>query len=504
LVTRPNQVPIASPTSPPFALGRLEVVRKQRAASRRVPPGAGWTHAVYMLLDLALVMAGTSLTYCVRYLHFSPLDLKGTLSWNHPYQPQYAGLVFMYAALTLLFCRNGDLYWTRGGLTKLEESLAVGKAVILATVLLMVFVYLSGLKTISRAVVLGSACLNLTTLAAWRLWKRHIVELDISSGRRARNVLIVGAAEAGQQLAKVLEQNPDLGYIVCGFLDQENAADPRVLGRVEAVEQVARANFVDEIFITSPHDPKLVQEVAIKARDNRWDVKLVPDLYGGLSWGAPVGYLGEYPILELHREPIPQLELFAKRIIDIFGSSLALVFISPLLLVLAILIKLDSPGPVLYSAPRMGKKGRKFRCYKFRSMVPDADKIKDTLRSQNERTGALFKMTNDPRVTRVGKWMRRYSLDELPQFWNVLKGDMSLVGPRPPSVDDYEQYRVDDLRRLDVTPGLTGLWQVTARRDPSFERILELDREYIENWTPWMDIKIILKTLPVVLAGEGQ
>jgi exopolysaccharide biosynthesis polyprenyl glycosylphosphotransferase len=500
LATVPNQARIA-PEAPSLApRRRLEVVRQRSGASRRMlSPGAGWMHSLYMLLDLSLVLASAYITYCVRYLHLSLGSLKETLSWHGPYEPQYVGLVFLYGALTILFCRSEDLYWTPRARTPLEETLAVGKAVMLATVLLMVFVYLSGEKTISRAIVLTSACVNLITLAAWRLWKR-----EVASGRRARNVLIVGAAEAGQQLAKVLEQNPGLGYVVRGFLDQNNAADPRVLGRVEALEQVARANFIDEILITETQDRELVREVAIKARENRWDVKLVPDLYGGLSWGAPVGYLGEYPMLELHREPIPQLELFVKRSIDIVGSSLALVLLFPVLLLLAILIRIDSPGPVLYAAPRMGKKGRKFPCYKFRSMVQDADSIKDSLRSQNERKGALFKMTNDPRVTRVGKWMRRYSLDELPQFWNVLKGDMSLVGPRPPSVDDYEQYRVDDLRRLDVTPGITGLWQVMARRDPSFEKILELDREYIENWTPWMDIKIILKTLPAVFAGEGQ
>jgi len=217
-----------------------------------------------------------------------------------------------------------------------------------------------------------------------------------------------------------------------------------------------------------------------------------------------VDYLGEYPILELHREPIPQLELFVKRTMDIVGSTLALLLFSPVLLVLAIAIKLDSRGPVLYRAYRVGKKGRKFVCYKFRSMVTNADAVKDALRAQNERKGAFFKLANDPRVTRVGKWMRQYSLDELPQFWNVLKGDMSLVGPRPHPVDDCAQYRIDDLRRLDVTPGLTGLWQVTARRDPSFDKNVELDLEYIENWTPWLDMKIILKTFPAVFAGEGQ
>lgn len=457
-----------------------------------------------MLVDLVLVMTSAYAAYVVRFFNLPSVNLKGLLTWHGPSQPEYVGLVFMYGALTLLFCRSQDLYWTPRGRTSLEESMAVGKAVTLATVLLMVFVYLSGMKIISRAVVLSAAFMNIVTLASWRLWKRHVVNREIANGRLARNVLIVGAGEAGQQLAKALEENPRLGYVVRGFLDQNNSSDPRVLGRVEGLAQVARANFVDEIFITVPYDRELVREVALTARDNRWDVKLMPDLYDGFGLTTSVDYLGEYPILELHREPIPQLELFVKRTMDIVGSTLALLLFSPVLLVLAIAIKLDSRGPVLYRAYRVGKKGRKFVCYKFRSMVTNADAVKDALRAQNERKGAFFKLANDPRVTRVGKWMRQYSLDELPQFWNVLKGDMSLVGPRPHPVDDCAQYRIDDLRRLDVTPGLTGLWQVTARRDPSFDKNVELDLEYIENWTPWLDMKIILKTFPAVFAGEGQ
>ncbi len=484
MATVPNEAPIPANIASVAvdSRPRLEVVRSRAARSAQLQslassaPAGWWIHAAYMLLDLAAVLSSAYIAYCFRFPPPFFSSVKELFFWHGPQQPQYVGLVFLYGALTVLFCRSGDLYWTPRGRTRFEETLAVSKAVILATALLMVFVYLSGLKTISRAVVLSAAGMSIVSLAAWRLWKRHLVEKEIARGFRARNVLIVGAGNAGKQLAKVLEESPQLGYSVRGFLDQDNPTDPQVLGRVEALAQVARANFVDEIFITTPSDRELVCEVAREARLNGWNVKLIPDLYDGLGWGAPVNYVGEYPVLELHREPIPQLELFVKRTMDIIGSSLALVLLFPVMMLLAIAIKLDSPGPLFYGALRM----------------------------VNERQGALFKLSNDPRMTRVGKWMRRYSLDELPQFWNVLKGDMSLVGPRPPSLDDYEQYRVDDLRRLDVTPGITGLWQITARRDPSFERILQLDLEYIETWTPWLDMKIILKTLPKVLAGEGQ
>jgi exopolysaccharide biosynthesis polyprenyl glycosylphosphotransferase len=209
-------------------------------------------------------------------------------------------------------------------------------------------------------------------------------------------------------------------------------------------------------------------------------------------------------VLQLSSQSTPVVEFFVKRVLDVCLSSLALLVGAPLMLIAAVAIKLDSPGPVIYSAWRVGRKGRKFRCFKFRTMVADADAKKDNLRHMNQRNGATFKIANDPRITPVGRMLRKYSIDELPQFFNVLKGDMSVVGPRPHPVDDFEQYQLADLRRLDVLPGLTGLWQVSARHDPSFEKNVMLDLEYIQNWTFWMDLKIIFRTIPEVFRGSGR
>jgi lipopolysaccharide/colanic/teichoic acid biosynthesis glycosyltransferase len=175
-----------------------------------------------------------------------------------------------------------------------------------------------------------------------------------------------------------------------------------------------------------------------------------------------------------------------------------------LLAVIAGFIRLDSRGPVLYCAQRAGRKGKLFRCYKFRTMVSGADRLKDDLRENNQRSGPFFKISNDPRITRLGRFLRRYSLDELPQLWNVVKGDMSLVGPRPHPLEDVAGYEIEHLARLDVTPGITGLWQVTARRDPSFQRGMELDREYIRTWSLRSDMRILLKTFLAVVQGSGD
>ena len=166
-----------------------------------------------------------------------------------------------------------------------------------------------------------------------------------------------------------------------------------------------------------------------------------------------------------------------------------------MLLAVAIAVKLDSPGPIFYSSERIGKKGRVFRCIKFRTMVRDADKRRADVMHMNERDGVLFKISNDPRITTVGRFLRKYSLDELPQFFNVLKGDMSIVGPRPPLASEVQEYKLSHLRRLDVMPGITGLWQVQARQDPSFDSYISLDVAYIDNWSIWLDLKIIVRTI---------
>lgn len=294
-----------------------------------------------------------------------------------------------------------------------------------------------------------------------------------------------------------------LRYRVVGFLDENAPNDPQACGRIEHISRVARACFVDEIFVTIPSDRDLVKEVAIAARRDRLSVTVIPDLYDGLGWNAPLRRIGSFPAMDLNWMPARTPALFAKRLMDIFLASIALVLTGPIIAVLSLLIIRDSPGPAFYRSKRVGQKGRVFSCYKLRTMVTDADERKDALRKRNEREGPFFKITDDPRITHIGTFLRKYSLDELPQLWNVLVGEMSLVGPRPHPIDDYALYTLDDLRRLEARPGLTGLWQVTARRDPSFQTSMRLDLDYIDNWNFRMDVQILMRTLSAVLRAEG-
>ena len=317
------------------------------------------------------------------------------------------------------------------------------------------------------------------------------------------NVLIVGAGKSGRGLAAHLKQRRSDNHFVMGFVDERAAVRGDVRGRVNDLARVIREQFIDEIVITPPYDRELVQRVAREARRNRISVAILPELFGFAPQSVSFGTLGDTPVLKLYEERRPLVSIFLKRVIDIAMSASILLLISPFLALIAAWIRVDSPGPAFYRSLRVGKKGRSFVCFKLRTMVADADRLREDLRTRNERQGPFFKMQNDPRITRLGRFLRRYSIDELPQLWNVLKGEMSLVGPRPHPLPDFEAYELDHLRRLNITPGLTGLWQITARSDPSFERNMELDLEYIEHWSLRLDIKILWKTVAVVLRGTG-
>jgi exopolysaccharide biosynthesis polyprenyl glycosylphosphotransferase len=461
--------------------------------------------SLYAIIDMLLVCGSALLIYGMRF-GFST-------DWNAVVLPRqvighislqtYPSFLVLYCSLVFLGCVSQGLYRTPRELSALAESLRVAKAVGVATALLVLFIFTSGNREISRLVVVLAGAANIVTLSGWRYAKRRIVLHRAEKGHGQSRALIVGAGKMGQAFASWLQQNRNLGYDFCGFLDPHPNGDKRVLGCVSEFRSVALAQFVDEVFVTLPADGPMIKQLFLEARDLRLDLHVLPDLYDGLAWRAPVHMIGGFPILELHREPIPTTGLAIKRVIDVVASSLGLVLVSPLLAAAAIWIRLDSKGPAIYCAPRVGKKGKQFMCYKLRSMCVTADVEKEMLRRENERKGPFFKMEEDPRVTRCGRWLRKLSIDELPQLLNVLRGEMSLVGPRPHPVDDYEQYTLEHLRRLDVKPGMTGLWQVTARRDPSFETNMKLDLHYIENWTLGLDMKILLRTVPAVVRAEG-
>lgn len=410
------------------------------------------------------------------------------------------GIALLHAALITLLGYSEGLYSATARLR--QQSLALGKSIFLATTVLGIgYAFQTPWTTI--VLIATSGVFHFGALFTWR-WQASYQESASDSRTHARNVLIVGAGPIGRRLATYLDTHPENGRAVSGFLDDERLSSDRVLGGFGDLARVARSGFVDEIILAAPQDRDAALRLLSEAQHLKLDVEIVPELFGRKPVSAEVEHIGELPIICMHAERLPEIGLAIKRALDVCGAAAALLMLGPLMALIAAAIKFNSPGAIFYSAKRGGRKGRVFACHKFRTMISDADSQKSALRQNNQRSGPFFKMAGDPRITRVGRFLRRYSLDELPQLWNVLRGEMSLVGPRPHPLDDLAAYGIEHLARLDVTPGITGLWQVTARRDPSFARGMELDREYIRTWSLAMDLRILARTFVAVMTGSGE
>jgi exopolysaccharide biosynthesis polyprenyl glycosylphosphotransferase len=460
-----------------------------------------WNWVRSVSADLALVM--------LNWLLIGALLVPMRMVFPHRRVFSYAagapffllGVALLHGAFITLIGYASGLYTNFGGLR--EQRRVLGNSVLWSTALLAVASVLQGNPLTRAGLFLVAGALHLATLYGWRRSLFHRCRADVRT-ENTRNVLIVGAGAAGQRVASQLRRFSGTAKNVCGFLDDEKPLEEGVIGRVSDLACVARRAFIDEVILAAPGDRNLAQEIVREARRLRLDVEIVPELFGCKPADPAMERVGDLPLICLHAERLPGAALAIKRLFDVLAAAFGLLVASPLFAIIAVLIKADSPGTILYRAQRAGRKGLPFPCFKFRTMVSNAEALKGGLRGNNQRSGPFFKITGDPRITRVGRFLRRYSLDELPQLWNVLRGEMSLVGPRPHPLDDFAGYHTRHLARLDMTPGITGLWQVTARRDPSFQRGMELDREYIQRWNLGLDFQILLKTIFAVLQGGGE
>ncbi len=329
-----------------------------------------------------------------------------------------------------------------------------------------------------------------------------------------RRVLVVGSGPQAKKLTESLrantsaEQNPPrvLGYLDF-YADKEHRQVPKaqILGGVSEISTILRDNVVDEVILAVPCSLLPGVETVVRACEEEGvNLRLMADFFDVRMARTSVVECGEIPLLTL--EPVAQSkwQLVGKRLLDLIVVLSALPLLLPLFSLIALAVKFDSPGPIFFSQERVGFRKRKFSMLKFRSMVVNAEQLQDQLEHLNEAKGPIFKIANDPRITRVGKLLRRTSLDELPQLLHVLSGEMSLVGPRPMSVRDVELFdKGIQRKRFSVKPGLTCLWQISGRSTLPFSTWLKLDIDYIENWSLWFDLKILLKTIPAVLAGKG-
>jgi len=372
----------------------------------------------------------------------------------------------------------------------------------------IIFLYRSGFY--SRIIFIYAGLLSVMFLGISRLIKVALLRQIRRKGIGIKQLLIIGAGEVGRTVMRTVVANPEYGLQIIGFLDDHPAKGEtdigrfRALGRIDNLADVLETVQIDDVIITLPwqYHRKIMQIMTLCERKNI-RTRIVPDLFQMRISRMQVEELAGVPMIGVKEANISGLNQIIKRTIDIVFAAGGLILSAPLLGLMAMMIKMESPGPVLFQQERVGKNGKLFTIYKFRSMVEGADAQKESLQRLNEADGPLFKIKDDPRMTRVGKLMRRLSFDELPQLYNVLTGDMSLIGPRPPIPSEVDQYQEWHKRRLEVAPGLTGLSQVRGRSELTFDETALLDIYYIENWSPALDTKILLQTIPRVLFGSG-
>jgi exopolysaccharide biosynthesis polyprenyl glycosylphosphotransferase len=366
---------------------------------------------------------------------------------------------------------------------------------------------LGGFHTVAPVTVLLFWLFALFLLPLARTLVRHLVVPLLNN---PQNTIILGAGEVAQTVARKIRKHPEYNLRVLGFLDDDpqplesDLDDLQVLGREDELVTTIRRYRVSRVILAFSKQPQQRVLAAIRGAGLR-DVHLsiIPRYFEIMAANVGVVDVEGIPVLELPAARLSRLARATKRSFDLVLTAFALVLVAPLFLLIAVAIKLDSPGPVFFRQPRMGRNERVFNILKFRTMVDGAEKQRELLLAANEMSGPLFKIREDPRVTRVGRWLRRLTLDELPQLLNVVKGEMSLVGPRPFVV--YEDERIDGWarRRLDLTPGMTGVWQVLGRNDIAFDEMVKLDYLYVTNWSLWWDIKLLLRTVPVVFSRRG-
>lgn len=458
------------------------------------------------LVDLLLFVAAFVVAYYLRY----DLGIGGDVAEQNQvpidtYIPLFAGSALGFFAVA----RMSRLYHDALRRPVLDEVWSVILSVSFTITLLFGVVFLFRGLAYSRGLFLMAWALAVALLTADRLLGRMLLAVLRQHGIGVERVLVIGGGRMAQTVMHILTTEPGLSWRLVGFLHTDGVRDAgrfKCLGTVHDLDATLELHRIDQVVVALPREEHgLVTTITERCAQHGVDYKMVPDMLEMSLAVSPVdvSQLRGIPLIGPRFNVIGGGNLLIKRALDITVALAALAVFAIPWLVICLAIKLDSPGPVFFVQTRVGKNHKRFPARKFRSMYVDAEQRLQDLKAHNEASGPLFKMRNDPRVTRVGKWLRRTSLDELPQLLNVLSGDMSLVGPRPPLPSEVEEYEDWHMKRLSVAPGMTGLWQVSGRSELPFDEMVLLDIYYIENWTLGLDLQILLRTIPAVLSGRG-
>ncbi|MEM7048681.1 MAG: sugar transferase [Acidobacteriota bacterium] len=468
-------------------------------------------------LDLALVAAAFFVAYWLRD-SFLPRVMADSFTGHlYPlsaYLPLLPLVLALWAVLLLSSAQYRDSHRT---VPLIEEAAAIFRICATGTIIfsLMIFALRLGEKLldndqISRSWLLLFAILTFVLLLAEKLAVRLTARYVRMRGLNYRTVLIVGTNPTALEMAAAILGHRFWGFKILGFIanGEPHPLFPRgrfpILGSVEDIPEILNRQVVDDvIFAVSRKELDRLEELFLMLQEQGVRTRFALNIFPNTRAKVQFEELDGLPLLTYSTTPTNLLQLLSKRILDIALAAAVLVLAMPVIFGIALAIKVTSGGKVLFRQTRCGLNGRSFTLYKFRTMVEGAEQQRRNLQHLNEMDGPVFKVRSDPRVTAVGRILRKFSLDELPQLWNVLRGDMSLVGPRPPIPEEVAQYQRWQRRRLSMKPGLTCLWQISGRNNIDFDRWMELDLEYIDTWSPMLDVKILLKTIPVVLTGRG-
>ena len=458
-----------------------------------------------LLIDIIVIWISSGIAFGLRYGFFYG-------RFSHIDQIWQISLITLLYVLLNFFTDINYHFFRRG---YFDEFVSVISSQFVFTILWILILFLLHRTGDLSRLVFGYFIIanSILTFIFRVLFKQYMTRIYKTSKYSSRLLLISTSSQVDTVLGNLLGYNEwnrilvgvvltdksQIGETICGL--------PVVADRTSLLDYVVHHN-VDEVFINDNiimHEPVLKEWIS-ELENMGVIVDLNIDIFNIPSSGKKVlNRVGKYAVVTFARNIFSNRQILAKRILDIIGSIIGMIILGIATVFVAPAIKLDSPGPVFFGQTRVGKNGRKFTFYKFRSMYQDAEQRKKELMKKNEVKGLMFKMEDDPRITRVGRFLRNSSIDELPQFWNVLRGDMSLVGTRPPTVDEFERYEAKHKCRLSMTPGLTGLWQISGRSDiKDFDEVVKLDMQYIDNWSILQDIKILILTVWVVLTGKGS
>ncbi len=490
---------IAQLTAPaPATVATVEPLRTTTARRSRLSPWAA--KAIVGAADLiVLAMAMVAAMWAATHTGGAPSSLEREVT------QQVALLSLPVWILAMVRVR---LYQSRFISRRSQELRRIGAATTFGALSLLVISDLWRRIDVQRDFVLYTFLFSVGLLMVEREFVRQGFLYLRRNGHRLRPVAIIGDNTEGQELRRMFDDSPELGYRFMGFVNVDRtyrlARPEDVIGYVDEVTDVLQRRHIDSVMIAaSAVDVEVIPSLIRRLLNAGVNVELSPTLPDVAVERLTVRPLGRFPVMYL--EPFHQSgwRMAAKRAFDFTGALLGLITLGLPLLIVSTLVRLDSKGPVFYRQTRVGRHGRLFDVIKFRTMVPNAHQLRDELATLNEADGPLFKIKNDPRVTRVGRFLRKTSIDELPQLWNVLRGEMSLVGPRPALPEEAALWSADLRDRLRVQPGITGMWQVSGRSSTSFEEYSRLDLYYVDNWSLLTDLTILGKTVPSVLLQRG-